>query len=130
MWFWWFMFVFNLLIPGALIIFGRSMWKKCPQKINWAYGYRTSRSMKNMDTWKFAHDYCGKIWWKSGWIMLITSAVLQIPFYRSSEDVIGSLGVILCVVQLVIMIMSIFLTERALKNNFFSDGTRREIRLK
>ena len=125
MWFWCFMFIFNLLIPTLLIAFGRSLWKQCPKKINWAYGYRTKRSMKNMDTWKFAHDYCGKIWWKSGWVMLIVSVLIQIPFYRSSEEVIGNLGLILCAIQLVIMISSIFLTEKALKNTFFDDGTRR-----
>ena len=24
-------------------------------------GYRTSMSMKNKDTWEFAHKYCGKV---------------------------------------------------------------------
>ncbi|MDO4554333.1 MAG: SdpI family protein, partial [Lachnospiraceae bacterium] len=28
--------------------------------MNGLKGYRTSRSMKNMDTWKFAHEYSGR----------------------------------------------------------------------
>ena len=95
------------------------MWKHCPGKINYVYGYRTKRSMKNMDTWKFAHEYCGKLWWKMGWIVLIASVVAQIPSMRSSEETIGTVGAILCGIQLIILIGSIFPTEIALKKKFF-----------
>ena len=125
MWFWWFMFVCNLLIPVILIIAGRMMWKHCPKKINTVYGYRTRRSMKNMDTWRFAHNYCGKLWWKIGWFSLFPSVVVQIPFFESSEDVIGIVEGIICMVQVVILIASIFPTEAALKKTFNDDGTRR-----
>lgn len=125
MWFWWFMFVCNLLIPVILIIAGRMMWKRCPKKINTVYGYRTKRSMKNMDTWRFAHNYCGKLWWKIGWFSLFPSVVVQIPFFERSEDVIGIVGGIICMIQVVILIASIFPTEAALKKTFNDDGTRR-----
>ena len=119
MWFWIFMFFSNMLVPLVMIGAGRMMWKQCPGKINRVYGYRTKHSMKNMDTWKFAHEYCGKLWWKIGWIMLIVSIVVQIPFVHSSEDVIGKLGVVLCVVQLIVLLGSIIPTEIALKKKFF-----------
>ena len=125
MWFWWFMFVCNLLIPVILIIAGRMMWKHCPKKINTVYGYRTKRSMKNMDTWRFAHNYCGKLWWKIGWFSLFPSVVVQIPFFERSKDVIGIVGGIICMIQVVILIASIFPTEAALKKTFNDDGTRR-----
>ena len=125
MWFWWFMFVCNILIPIILIIAGRMMWKHHPRKINLVYGYRTSRSMKNMDTWIFAHEYCGKLWWKIGWFSLLPSIAAQIPFFNSSEDVVGIIGAIICILQLVILIASIFPTETALKKTFNDDGTRR-----
>lgn len=125
MWFWWFMFICNLIIPFLLMIAGRMMWKHCPQKINYVYGYRTKRSMQNMDTWKFAHDYCGRLWWKLGWIMLLPSVLIQIPFFHSNEDVVGVVGGILCTIQVVILIISIFPTEAALKRTFYDDGTRR-----
>lgn len=123
MWFWWFMFFCNLLIPVLMIVSGRMMWKHCPRKINGVLGYRTTRSMKNMDTWKFAHDYCGRLWWKAGWTLLIPSILVQIPFYRSSDDIIGIVGAVICTVQCVILVASIFPTERALKKNFSEDGT-------
>jgi len=125
MWFWWFMFVCDLLIPILMIVFGNMMWKHCPEKINGIIGYRTARSMKNKDTWKFAHDYCGRLWWKIGWIMLLPSIVIQIPFYHASENIIGILGAILCAIQCVVLIASIFPTERALKTTFTDEGIRK-----
>ncbi len=124
MWFWWFMLVCDLLIPILMIIAGNMMWKHSPEK-NWVIGYRTTRSMKNTDTWKFAQDYCGRIWWKIGWIMLFPSLVVHFPLYHGSEDTIGAVGGILCTVQCVILIGSIFPTERALKRTFTDEGIRK-----
>ena len=59
MWFWWFILICNCIIPVLMIIAGRMMWKHCPKKINGIVGYRTKMSMKNMDTWKFAHKHAG-----------------------------------------------------------------------
>ena len=127
MWFWWFLFICNLIVPVIMLIAGRMMWKHCPQKVNGVYGYRTRRSMKNMDTWKFAHNYCGRLWYKIGCIMLLLTVVVQIPFFRSSEEVIGMVGLVLCTIQIVVLIASVFPTEAALKKTFHEDGTRREI---
>ncbi len=125
MWFWWFLFFGNLLIPITLIVAGRMMWKHCPKEINKYIGYRTNRSMKNMDTWKFAHDYCGRLWWRIGWIMLFLSILLQIPFFDSTIDMIGIVCGMICSVQVIILMASTFFTEKALKKTFFENGTRR-----
>ena len=125
MWFWWYMFVCDLLVPLTMIICGKMMWKHPPAKINGMAGYRTARSMKNMDTWKFAQKYCGRLWWKIGWIMLFFSALIPIPFYRENDAVIGAAGGILCMIQCVVLLVSIFPTEQALKRNFTDDGMRR-----
>ena len=55
MWFWWFMLICDLIIPIAMVIGGRMMWKHCPKNINSMSGYRTTRSMKNMDTVSYTH---------------------------------------------------------------------------
>ena len=123
--FWWFLFVCNLMIPILMILLGKWMWKHCPESINVVLGYRTKRSMKNMDTWKFAHEYCGKLWWKLGWITLIPTIAIQIPFFHSNEDVVGIVGGIICTIHTILLIMSIFPTEAALKKTFHEDGTRR-----
>ena len=57
------MLVMNLLIPATMAGFGRAFLKKAPGKINYAFGYRTSMSMKNKDTWDYAHKFCrGELW--------------------------------------------------------------------
>lgn len=121
----WFMFFSNLLMPVIFIVAGRFMWKHCPKEINGLIGYRTKRSMKNLDTWRFAHDYCGHLWWKIGWIMLPLSILVQIPFYNSHNNAIPIYGVMILAVQGMVLIASIFPTENALKKRFYEDGTRR-----
>lgn len=123
--FWIFMFICNAIIPALMIIAGRIMWKKTPKKINHIYGYRTKSSMKNMDTWKFAHEYSGRLWWKAGWILLIPTVIIQLPFMNSSEDIIGILGMLLCIIQCAVLILTILLTEKALRENFDEQGDRK-----
>ena len=123
--FWFFMLICDLLIPAILMIAGRMMWKHCPQTINMAYGYRTKRSMKNMETWKFAHEYAGKLWWKLGLLLLIPTILIHIPFYGKSDDTVGVLCGIICTVQVIVLCISIIPVENALKKAFHDDGTRK-----
>ena len=125
MWFWWFILICDCIIPAIMIIVGRMMWKHCPKKINGVVGYRTKMSMINMDTWRFSHDHAGKLWWKVGIGLLGPTMLIHIPFYGASDDTMGILSIIIIVIQLVFLIGSIFLTEKALKNNFNEDGTKR-----
>lgn len=71
------------------IIAGYMMYKHPPKEINGVIGYRTTRSRKNIDTWKFAHDYCGRLWLKAGFVLLIPTIIAQIPFVKSSDSTIG-----------------------------------------
>ncbi len=126
MWFWYFMLVCDLLVPLAMIIGGWVIWKHCSKKISSLGGYHTPRSIKNMDTWKFANEYCGQLWWKAGWIMLPVSFALHLPFYKSSENVTGVVSLILCIVQCTVMLLTILPTELALKRTFNDEGLPRE----
>ena len=124
MWFWWFILICDCIIPVLMIIAGRMMWKHCPKKINGIVGYRTKMSMKNMDTWKFAHKHAGKLWCKVGIGLLGPTLLIHIPFYGASDDTMGILSIIIMVIQLAFFFGTIFQTEKALKNNFNEDGTR------
>ena len=125
MWLWWFWLICDLLIPFVMIAVGRMSWKHCPKNINSLIGYRTTRSMKSMDTWKFAHEYCGKLWWKLGWLIMILTALMHIPLYQSNDNMIGIAGVVLITIQCTVLIISIYPTEKALKEHFNDDGTRK-----
>lgn len=125
MWFWWFMLICDMLMPSLMIVAGRFMWKHYPRKINGIIGYRTTMSRKNMDTWKFAHEYCGKLWWRVGFIIFVPSVLMHLPFINSSDNTIGMMGMILLTVQIVVLIATVFSTERALKRTFTQDGAYR-----
>ncbi len=122
--FWIFMYICTLFVPAVMIFAGRMMWKNCPKEINSLIGYRTSRSMKNMDTWKFAHEYAGKLWWKFGWILLAISTVILPFFIGGGEDTIGVVGGAVVMLQTAVLVISIFPTEKALKKNFDENGNR------
>lgn len=64
--YWFFMLAMNLLLPAIMIISGGYFMKKAPKEINYIFGYRTNMSMKNKDTWEFAHKYMGKLWFRLG----------------------------------------------------------------
>ena len=119
------MFVCNLLMPLIMLIGGYCMYRKPPKEINGLVGYRTTMSKKNKNTWKFAHDYCGRLWIKLGFILLIPTILVQIPFVHSSENTIGIVALIVEAVQLAILIGSIVPVEKALKRTFDENGVRR-----
>ena len=125
--FWIFMLIMTLLIPFTMIGFGKYCLSKAgPKDINMLFGYRTSMSMKNKETWKFAHLYCGKLWWIIGWTMLPISAVLMILLIGKGISTVGLLGGVLCMIQVVILILPIIPTERALRKNFDNYGIRKQ----
>ena len=119
------MFVCNLLMPFIMLIGGYCMYRKPPKEINGLVGYRTTMSKKNKNTWKFAHDYCGRLWIKLWFILLIPTILVQIPFVHSSENAIGIVALIVEAVQLAILLGSIVPVEKALKRTFDENGVRR-----
>lgn len=118
MWFWWFMFASDILIPIIMIIAGFLLYKFPPKNINSFFGYRTLRSMKNVETWMFAQKYSGKVWMITGFIVLVITALVHIPLYGVDDDVIGSLGAIVVFIQIAILLFSLYPVEKALKKKY------------
>ena len=123
--FWVFMLVCNLLIPVCMLGFGKYFRNKAPGQINMLFGYRTPRSTKNRDTWEFAHHYCGRLWLVLGMIMLPLSVIPMLFFINQDIDVVGIAGGIIEGIQVVVLLISIFPTEKALKKTFDENGNRR-----
>ncbi len=119
------MFLMVLLVPAAMVGLGYMFMHKAPENINILFGYRTSRSMKNEDTWVFAHRYIGKLWFYGGIIILLSSAALMLFCLGETDDTIGTFGGILVALQTIPMIGAIILTEKALKKQFDEFGRRR-----
>lgn len=123
--FWIFMTVSNLLMPALMILVGWIFLKHPPQTINWVYGYRTPMSTKNQETWDFAHQYCGRLWWRIGWIMLVPSVLVMLPLIGKGEKVIGTVGGIAMTIECVVVLAAIIPVEHALKKEFDKNGNRR-----
>ncbi len=123
--FWVFMLAMALLTPAVMIGLGRYLAKRGPRQINGVFGYRTARSMKNQDTWAFAQRYCGKLWWKLGWVLLAVSAAGMLPAVGKEIAVAAAAGGVLVGAQCVVLLLSIVPVERALDRTFDSYGHRR-----
>ena len=122
--FWIYMFLMDLLIPIFMFGFGKRFQSRPPREINSAVGYRTSMSMKNEDTWQFAHHYMGRIWKISG---IVTGAITLVVFlflYGKGEDTVGTVGGVLCFIQMIPLIGVVAPTEKALHKAFDKDGKK------
>lgn len=116
--FWTYMLFVSSIIPVILISFGLYFRKNAPKNINYIFGYRTARSMKNKDTWLFAHNFCGKIWLIGGIIVLILSIAIMLSVINMDTDTIGYVGAGCSFLSIILIIISVFFTENALKKKF------------
>lgn len=123
--FWIFMLVMDLLFPVIMILMGRYFMKTSPKEINYIFGYRTNMSMKNKDTWDFAHKYIGKLWFYLGLILVPITVIPMLLVIDKGEDIVATIGSIVMVIDLIILIAPIFPTEKALRKTFDKAGNRK-----
>lgn len=81
-------------------------------------------SMKNQETWQFAHKYIGRLWKICGWLILLISVLVMLFVCGKDIIVVSIIGGIVCAVQIVIMICTMIPAEIALKKNFDKYGNR------
>lgn len=126
--FWIFMLVMNLLTPLVMIIYGRVFEKKPPKiaRSKFAFGYRTIMSMKNEETWEYAHRFFGKLWFRFGIAVGLISIIVLFFFIGKDKDTVGFAGMIICYVQLVAMLLPVIPTELALRRRFDKYGNRKD----
>lgn len=122
--FWIFMLLCVLMIPLTMIYFGRRFFKSPPKSINATFGYRSTMSMKNQETWKLAHRVCGRYWFICGLILLPLSVLPMLFVINRGTETIGMTGGIIVFVQIVPMLCVIIPTEHALRKNFDKNGNR------
>lgn len=120
--FWIYMLIMASLMPLTLLLLGIYFYKNAPQNINIVFGYRTAMSMKNMNTWKFAHRYCGRIWAVGGAVSLPLSTISMILVFGKSKNTIGYVGAANLFLPMILILISVILTEIALKKKFDGAG--------
>lgn len=123
--FWIFMFICTLLIPIIMVAVGRAMYHGKFSTINSVAGYRTRRSMKNQQTWDFAHRECGRLWRRWGWVSLAVTVIMMLPFWGKSENLVGTAGAVISALQLILLLASIAVVEHRLKQHFDDNGSPR-----
>lgn len=115
-----------LLLPLLMIVEGVFFKRGGPKQINYIHGYRTHRSMLSEETWRFAHRYCGKIWFVSGLLLLPLSVIVVLCLLGQSRVVLGVAAAIICGVQVAVLIFaSLIPTELALRRTFDRNGNRK-----
>lgn len=104
------------ILPLLAILTGYLMFKYPPKKINYFIGYRTFRSMKNENVWKFANHYCGKLWINIGITMLIITLLLCAFIGFKIITFTDTLLLIVVFCEVSTMLLSIFIVEKKIKN--------------
>lgn len=109
----------SLIIAVLFIVFGFLLMKYPPKNINGMYGYRTSMSMKNQDTWEISQKH-------SGFSMLVIGVINGI---FGSWSIIQPMGINNEVAQLLFLLISaialIIIEEMHLMKLFNKDGSRK-----
>lgn len=123
--FWIFMLAMGLLFPAIMILFGAVFTKTAPKKINYIFGYRTDMSMKNRDTWEFAHKHIGKLWFLFGLLLIPITVIPMLFVIGKTENIVGAVGLIVGFINTIVLIVPIFFTEKALNKTFDKDGNRK-----
>lgn len=123
--FWLFCTASCLLVPAVMLYFGWRFLKKPPKHCNSFYGYRTTRSMRNQQTWDFAHQVCGRLWFRWGLVLLPLSLLAMLLVLGKDVEELGVWLMGVTVIQVVVLLGSIVPVERALKKNFDQFGRKR-----
>ena len=122
--FWIFMFVMVLILPVMLTGFGVWFQKHPPSEINAIYGYRTRMSMKNAQTWEFAHRRIGIHWRRAGLWLLPVSVLAMFTVVCQNETITGMAGARIMTLQCIALLLSVWQTEKELRAEFDSDGKK------
>lgn len=118
-------YAYVLILPFVMFIislFGKIFAKS---KINSVAGYRTRMSKLNRDTWETANIHFAKMWFKLGLAMLGISAICGISIFFVSRDIAGLISLGITLIQLLIIVLSPFETEKMLINVFDDKGNRK-----
>lgn len=122
---WLFLFLLDLLCPMIMVVSGFWFSRRPPKKINALVGYRTEMSSKNPDTWEFAHKFHGRLSLRWGVRMLVLTVVVMLAILPLGEEAATAVGLTAMFLQIAILIATIPVTEKALRNTFDRDGHRR-----
>lgn len=113
-----FTIAYTLLTPLIMILIGL-IWRRHPPKtMNGVYGYRTNSSMKNQETWDYAHTACSKVWVILGSLVLLISLIFCVLYTEVSVTQMENLSIIVVIFQCISLVLSIVPVEIMIKRKF------------
>ncbi len=89
-----------------------------PKKINYLYGYRTPRSMQNLDIWKEANRFAGIAFFKISFVSYVFPFLLY--FFLPQLNLLLTI-----VTNTLLLLFIVVLTEKYLDTYFTKDGKRK-----
>ena len=122
---WGIILVVVIVFGITMIGFGFLFERHSPKKVNFVFGYRSFRSMKNQETWDYGNKLNGLLLSRLGIVLFICSIAALIFAHGSSDTAIRNVGIVIVVVHAVLVVSSALATELALHRHFDNDGNRR-----
>lgn len=118
--------IMTMLIPLIMIVCGWLFTHGIPGDRNSLFGYRTAMSTKNDDTWRFAHEYCGRLWLIIGLVLFAVTTVFLVLSMNMDVQTVSFISGILMLVYVVPLLATVAATENALQKTFDTRGKRKK----
>ncbi|EGV00894.1 hypothetical protein HMPREF9950_0664 [Streptococcus oralis SK313] len=81
--------------------------------------------MRNEETWKFANQYFGKVWYLCGLLSAPLSVIAMAIVFEKGTETMSTVGFIITMIQTIPLVGAMISTEIALKKNFDENGRRK-----
>jgi uncharacterized membrane protein len=115
------LFISPALMGSIFIIVGFIFSKFPPGNISYLYGYRSKKSMSNVDTWNEANSFSGNLMQKLGWISVLLGVISG--FLTSN---LIALAFITIGLTIIVSALLIIFTEKRLNEVFDGKGLRKK----
>ena len=118
--------IMTMLIPLIMVVCGWLFMHGIPKDRNSLFGYRTAMSVKNDDTWRFAHEYCGRLWLIIGLVLFAVTTVFMVLSMNMDPERVAFISGILMMIYVVPLLATVAATESAMKKTFDTRGKRKK----
>lgn len=107
-----------LAIPMCTLILGLLCWRCPPKGPTWAFGYRSRRARASDESWRFAQNLAGQIWFWMGLGLLIVALFVCISLRKMDMEAAVHTAMVWAIVQCVCLLLSMIPTEVLLLRRF------------
>lgn len=115
----------TLVTPFFTLILGLICWRFPPKGPTWALGYRSRRARASDESWLFAQNMAGQIWFCLGLVLLIVSLFVCKGLEAKTIEAMCRSALICILIQDLFLLLSIIPTEVLLMRRFDRFGHKR-----